>query len=128
LQSFWGRYEVCRDGGGKLERVRWFVVGDGDVEGVEEVGELGWAVAGEGRPEVGNRCQERLDLVRLARVAAGCFELIALLLECRLLTGEFLDSDLGCRDNGMLGVVVLFEAERLAAEIPARFSTFQTVE
>jgi hypothetical protein len=33
------------------------VVGDGDVEGVEEVGEVVWAVAGERRAEVGDRSE-----------------------------------------------------------------------
>jgi hypothetical protein len=45
-QCFWGRYEFGRDGCGEFQRV-WFVVGDGDVEGVEEVGEVVRAVARE---------------------------------------------------------------------------------
>jgi hypothetical protein len=40
LRCFGGRYELGGDGGGEFERAAGLVVGDGDVEGVEEVGEL----------------------------------------------------------------------------------------
>jgi hypothetical protein len=47
LQRFWGGDELGGDGGGEFERVARLVVGDGDVEGVEEVGEFAGIVAGE---------------------------------------------------------------------------------
>jgi hypothetical protein len=50
--------------------VTWLVVGDGDVEGAEEVGEVVRVVAGERRAQVGNRREQGLDLVRL-RLSGG---------------------------------------------------------
>ena len=48
-QSFWGRYEVGGDGGDELETSAGLVVGHGDVEGVEQVGEFLCVVASENR-------------------------------------------------------------------------------
>jgi hypothetical protein len=116
LQSFWGRYEIRGDDRGEFERVARLVVGDRDVERVEEVCQLGRVVMGERGAEVGDRREERFDLMRLRRVAAARFELAAMVVECSALAGEFLDADLRGGDDGVVRVVVLFEPECLSAD------------
>ena len=54
--------------------------------------------------------------MRLRRVAAVRFELATVVVEYDALAGELFDADLGCGDDGVVRVVVLFEAERLAAD------------
>ena len=57
------------------------VVGDRDVERVEEVCEFGWSVAGERGAEVGDRREERFDLLRVRFVASARFELAPVVVE-----------------------------------------------
>jgi hypothetical protein len=82
----------------------------------EEVCELGGAGAGECGAEVGDGREQCFDLFRLRCVGAPRFELAALLVERGALSREFLDARLGGGDDGVGGVVVLFEAERLSAD------------
>jgi hypothetical protein len=82
----------------------------------KKVCELGGSVVGERGAEVGDRREQRFDLVRLRRVAPAGFELSALLVECGALSGEFFDTDLRGGHDGVVRVVVFFESERLPAD------------
>jgi len=87
------------------------VVFDFDVEVFEELCQLGGVVLVEGVAQVGESRERGLDGLRMdvgRRVRLECREV---LLELFALGGQFDDAALGERDDGMGGIVVLFEAE-----------------
>jgi hypothetical protein len=119
-QSFWGRYELGRDGGGEFERVGWLVVGDAGVESVEQVGEVVCAVAGERGAQVGDRGEHCFDLVRLRFVGAMRRELVPLVVERGPLSCEFFDTWLCRRDDGMTGRQRPIDVLQLSGELGDR--------
>ena len=88
-----------------------FVVGHGDVECVEEFGELVGVVAAECVSEIGDRGEHRGDLVRVGASGSLGLELSKILLDCGALLGEGLEPLLRGGDDGMVGIVVFFETK-----------------
>ena len=113
-RCFWGRIEGDR--GRDPEQALVLVVLDFDVEVLEELCQVGGAVVVEGLAQIRDGGERGLDRFGMDVGRLVCLECREVLLESFALGGQFDDAALGEGDDGMGGIVVLFEAERLAVE------------
>jgi len=99
-----------------FERLVFLVVRHLDVERLQKFRQLVGFGVGEYGPEVGDVGEQRLDLVRIDADRPLRFSGRDLVLDRGSAAGEFFDPSLRERDDGMVRVVVLLEAERLPVE------------
>ncbi len=92
------------------------VVLDVDVEVLEELRQFGGAVVVEGLAHIGDGGERGFDRFGMDVGRRVCLECREVLLDLFALGGQLDDPALGARDDGMGGIVVLFEAERLPVE------------
>jgi hypothetical protein len=109
-----GCHEFGREGGAELEAAVGLVVGRGDIEVDEKVGELGFGAVREGGTQVGDCVEHRLDFVGAGAHRALDFQGSDRFGDRFPACAEFLDASCGERDDRVGGVVVLLEALGLA--------------
>ena len=117
--------ELGRDRGGEFERAVGLVVDGGHVEGLEELDEFFGFGGLEGGAQVGEGLEHGLDLGGPGAVGPARFEVAGGLLGGGAAGAEVLDAPGGEGDDGVVGVVVLLEAQALAVERPVDGFEFQ---
>jgi hypothetical protein len=108
--------ELGRGGGGELQAAVRLVVGSRDVEGVEDLRELGWVGTGKFGAHVWDRVEHRDDL--LGAGAGWAFRLMIgdrFVDRCSL-RAELFDAARRERDDRVIGVFMLLEPQGLAVE------------
>ena len=109
----------CRlwcDGGGYRDGALGLVVGGGDIEGIEDLGELLGADGLEGWAQVGDARERGFDLVEVERVGVPDFARVDGVADRLSPHAQLVDALLGERDDRVVGVVVLLHAQALSVK------------